>query len=205
MTLLVLVAFLFVLPQHSFAQRGGRGGGGGTGRTTTGGGNVPPEAPGIADFKKAVAMQATTLQSQEFHNVEQDMATGMTKLLEVQQQSSTLKDDREFQHKLDDALSTLRITQRDYDDFIATFNKVQKDGFKELQKKLKKADDDFNKPHLALTEYSKRDKLQRDHVSTLAIAIQGKLTEFQSTFADLGKQMAIPPKDDSAKQDPEKQ
>ena len=150
-------------------------------------------------------MQATTLQSQQFHNVEQDMANGLKKLQDIQQQSTAPKVEGEFLHQVDDTLATLRITQRDYDDFIATFNKVQKDGFKELQKKLKKADDDFNKPHLALTEYSKRDKLQRDHVSTLAIAIQGKLTEFQSTFADLGKQMAIPPKDDSAKQDPEKQ
>src|SRR5271154_5220370 len=84
MTILVLVAFLFVLPQHSLAQRGGRGGGGGTGRTTTGGGSVPPEAPGIADFKKAIAMQATTLQSQQFHNVEQDMANGLKKLQDIQ-------------------------------------------------------------------------------------------------------------------------
>lgn len=81
--------------------------------------------------------------------------------------------------------------------FLRTFSASQQSGLKHLTKKLSKADSDVSKQSKALAKELERSEIDSKKTADVVQKLDKALTGFQAEQFDIGKEMGIPPAENS--------
>lgn len=190
LTVLALGIVLLFCSDQVWGQHGGHGGGG-RGGAPRGTGSSEPSNSNLQDFNHALAVQATPDQVSQFQALAKSteaarkqaqellmIASKANRMADFSQQTSALKD------ALEDAQGGTKY-------FVKGLSKSQKDGLKELTKKLEKADSEVAKHRKALDQQVGRAKTETTAVASTADKLEKALAEFQAQQLGLGKEMGI--------------
>jgi hypothetical protein len=188
-TVLALGIVLLFCSGQVWGQHGGHGGGRSGAPRGTGSGE--PNNSNLQDFNHALAVQATPDQVSQFQALAKSteaarkqaqelltIASKANRMADFSQQTSALKD------ALEDAQGGTKY-------FVKGLSKSQKDGLKELTKKLEKADSEVAKHRKALDQQVGRAKTETAAVASTADKLEKALAEFQAQQLSLGKEMGI--------------
>jgi len=205
---LMIGIVLLAGPTTVVAQRHGGGGGGGAPGT---GNNTRPiiclhDCPALREglsaeddlrnFRRAIAVQATTEQRAAFAKISQY----------TQEASDRLKDFHQSLEKisasvspaalaladrgtaLDQAMERVRASNQN---FLSSFSDAQKSGLKEITNKLAKEDSDLDKEIKTLDQAVQMPKPDSAQLAASAASLDKELASFQNEQLALGREMGI--------------
>ena len=179
--LLVLSLCSSVLLAQNKRQGGGSAASGeGSGAPKEGGDPVA-----MADFAKALSVQASDDQKEQFQALASETNTAHASALQLQNEiAKSSPTAAENAAKLQAAVEKSRTATHD---FIKDFTKPQKSGLKPQLQKLSKADGELEKAERELAPGN------HEQLASAAEKLQKALARFQSEQASLGEEMGIQP------------
>ena len=180
----VIVACLY-LPMALFGQYAGRHSGSNTG-SNQGKSTAPADDPDLADFKRAVAAEATDAQTAQFKDLIKYTQTALQKthVLRESAPDDVIKQATAAQDAIDEAQSQVR-------DFLRTFSDAQASALKKPTKKLSQSDAALTREAKKFAAQLNRIPPDPQHVQEAAVHLEQALTALQSDQAALGKEMGI--------------
>jgi hypothetical protein len=184
LALVALGLLLVASPEGLLAQHGGGG------RRGASGPSARTADPGLTDFKQALAVQATSDQTSHFEELVKQTDTARKLALEFSKVKERPSDETEWLRKSTALKDAVAETQSGNQEFLKSFSKSQKNGLKELAKKLEKADSEVGKQWKVL-EKQLADKSSSTEASGAADLLETALEELQSQQVGLGKEMGI--------------
>jgi len=173
------------------AQHGGHGGGGRRG--SPGAGSADTSDAGLADFNRALAVQATTDQISHFPQLTKSTEAARKLAQDCSGLSGKADSATEFSRRTAALKEAVEEAQGSNQDFVKSFTKSQKAGLKELTKKLEKADSEVGKLWKDLERQLGGAKAVTEAIALTADKLEKALEEFQSQQIELGKEMGITP------------
>jgi molecular chaperone GrpE (heat shock protein) len=173
------------------AQHGGHGGGGRGGPPGAGSGDTSDA--GLADFNRALAVQATSDQIFHFPQLTKSTETARKLAQDCSGLSGEADSATEFSRRTAALKEAVEEAQGSNQDFVKSFTKSQKAGLKELTKKLEKADSEVGKLWKDLEKQLGGAKAVTEGIALTADKLEKALEEFQSQQIELGKEMGITP------------
>ena len=188
---LILGPVLLACPVALFAQRHGGATAG------AGGGNISAithptgvdETDSLRDFHQVLALQGNSQQIAEFHRLLKNAEAAQAELQALQQQLRQEKADvpPALRDGLDQALENMRSETKKFQE---SFSAAQKSGFKDLTKRLAKADSDLDQEQKKLDQ-SLDAKAAGPEVATLAASLDKAILDFYNQELALGREMSI--------------
>lgn len=188
---LILGPVLLAYPLAATAQRHGGGstaaGGGGSISAITHPTGVD-ETDSLRDFHQVLAVQGTGQQIAEFHRLVKNAEAAQAELQALQQQLRE-KDRASAARReaLDQALDNMRSETKKFQE---SFSPAQKSGFKDLTKRLAKADSDLDQEQKKLDQ-SVDAKAPRPELATLAASLDKAILDFYNQELALAREMSI--------------
>lgn len=173
----------------ALGQHGGHGGGRG-GAPSAGGGSTAD--PNLRDFSHALAVQATPDQAQQFEVLAKNTELARKQAQELVQLASKAKNSVDFSQQTSALKDAVEDAQGGNKYFVKSFTKSQKDGLKEVTKKLDKADSEVGKQRKILDQQVEHPKADSDGLASTADKLEKALADFQEQQLSLGKEMGIP-------------
>ena len=190
---LAVAILVFVSASTLLAQHGGHGGGGGGRRGSPGAGSGDTSDASLADFNRALAVQATSDQVSHFPGLTKNTAAARNLAKDFSGMSGKADSATEFYRKTAALKEAVEEAQGSNQDFVKSFTKSQKAGLKELSKKLEKADSEVSKQWKELEKQVGGAKAVSEAIAGTADKLEKALEEFQSQQIELGKEMGITP------------
>jgi len=172
----------------AFAQRGGHGSGGRSGAPRAGGSTSDPN---LTDFNRALAVQATPDQATQFQTLAKGTEAARKQAQELQQLAAKANNSADFSQQTAALKDAVEDVQGGNKYFVKSFSKPQKEGLKELTKKLEKADSELDKQRKALDQRIEHPKGDSDGIAGTADRLEKALAEFLAQQLSLGKEMGI--------------
>lgn len=191
LTVLTLGIVLLFCSGQVWGQHGGHGGGG-RGGAPRGTGSGEPSNSNLQDFNHALAVQATPDQVSQFQALAKSTEAARKQAQELLQIAGKANSMANFSQQASALKDTLEDAQGGTKYFVKGLSKSQKDGLKELTKKLEKADSEVAKHRKALDQQVGRAKIETAAVASTADKLEKALAEFQAQQLSLGKEMGIP-------------
>jgi hypothetical protein len=188
---LAIGTLLLLSASTLLAQHGGHGGGGRRG--SPGAGSADTSDAGLADFNRALAMQATTDQISHFPQLTKSTEAARKLAQDCSGLSGKADSATEFSRRTAALKEAVEEAQGSNQDFVKSFTKSQKAGLKELTKKLEKADSEVGKLWKDLERQLGGAKAVTEAIALTADKLEKALEEFQSQQIELGKEMGITP------------
>jgi hypothetical protein len=188
---LAIGTLLLLSASTLLAQHGGHGGGGRRGSPGAGSGDTSDA--GLADFNRALAVQATTDQISHFAQLTKSTEAARKLAQDCSGQSGKADSATEFSRRTAALKEAVEEAQGSNQDFVKSFTKSQKAGLKELTKKLEKADSEVGKLWKDLERQLGGAKAVTEGIALTADKLEKALEEFQSQQIELGKEMGITP------------
>ena len=188
---LAIGTLLLLSASTLLAQHGGHGGGGRRG--SPGAGNADTSDAGLADFNRALAVQATTDQISHFPQLTKSTEVARKLAQDCSGLSGKADSATEFSRRTAALKEAVEEAQGSNQDFVKSFTKSQKAGLKELTKKLEKADSEVGKLWKDLERQLGGAKAVTEAIALTADKLEKALEEFQSQQIELGKEMGITP------------
>jgi hypothetical protein len=188
---LAIGTLLLLSASTLLAQHGGHGGGGRRGSPGAGSGDTSDA--GLADFNRALAVQATTDQISHFPQLTKSTEAARKLAQDCSGQSGKADSATEFSRRTAALKEAVEEAQGSNQDFVKSFTKSQKAGLKELTKKLEKADSEVGKLWKDLERQLGGAKAVTEAIALTADKLEKALEEFQSQQIELGKEMGITP------------
>jgi hypothetical protein len=195
---IVLGATLLICPSGAFAQHGG--GGGHMGGATAGGGGLSGGSgtgagvdtkDDLRTFHEIMAVQASKEQIAAYATVLQSTASAESALKALQEQAGKPNDpaslaglDKTFA----DAMEGARTLSKK---FLEGFSEPQKNGLKEVTKRLVKTDSEVGQQTKAVDQVVEANA-GGPQITTFAQNLERALTSFERAQVDLGEEMSIP-------------
>jgi hypothetical protein len=189
---LVVGTVLLVSASTLLAQHGGHGGGG-SHRGSPGAASGDTSDAGLADFNRALAVQATSDQISHFPQLARSTEAARSLAKGFSGMSGKADSVTEFYRKTAALKAAVEEAQGGNQDFVKSFTKSQKAGLKELTKKLEKADSEVTKQWKDLEKQVGGTKAVSEGMAGTADKLERALEEFQSQQIELGKEMGITP------------
>jgi len=188
---LAIGTLLLLSASTLLAQHGGPGGGGRRG--SPGAGSADTSDAGLADFNRALAVQATTDQISHFPQLTKSTEAARKLAQDCSGLSGKADSATEFSRRTAALKEAVEEAQGSNQDFVKSFTKSQKAGLKELTKKLEKADSEVGKLWKDLERQLGGAKAVTEAIALTADKLEKALEEFQSQQIELGKEMGITP------------
>ena len=156
---------------------------------------LPPNNSDIADFNRAVALQATPEQTARFQQLTKstEAARKQAQILSPHAESAGSSDSSRYAG-LSDAVEDARNNNLQ---FVRSFSSSQQSGLKTITKKLSKADSDVSKQSKTLTQELERSKMDSKRIASVVEKLDKALTGFQADQLDIGNAMGIQPEEHS--------
>ncbi len=173
----------------ALGQHGGHGGSGRGGAPSAGGGSTAD--PNLRDFSHALAVQATPDQASQFQTLAKSTEDARKQAQELLQLASKANNSVDFSQRTSALKDAVEDAQGGNKYFVKSFTKPQKDGLKELTKKLEKADSELGRQRKALDQRVENPKGDSDGLAATADKLEKALAEFQTQQLSLGKEMGI--------------
>ncbi len=189
---LVIGTVLLLSASTLLAQHGGHGGGGGR-RGSPGPASADTSDAGLADFNRALAVQATSDQISHFPELTKTTEAARSLAKDFSGRSGKADSVTEFYRKTAALKAAVEEAQGSNQDFVKSFTKSQKAGLKELTKKLEKADSEVTKQWKDLEKQLGGAKAVSEGIAGTADKLEKALEEFQTQQIALGKEMGITP------------
>ena len=186
---LAIGTLLLLSASTLLAQHGGHGGGGRRG--SPGAGSADTSDAGLADFNRALAVQATTDQISHFPQLTKSTEAARKLAQDCSGLSGKADSATEFSRRTAALKEAVEEAQGSNQDFVKSFTKSQKAGLKELTKKLEKADSEVGKLWKDLERQLGGAKAVTEAIALTADKLEKALEEFQSQQIELGKAMGI--------------
>jgi len=186
---LAIGTLLLLSASTLLAQHGGHGGGGRRG--SPGAGSADTSDAGLADFNRALAVQATTDQISHFPQLTKSTEAARKLAQDCSGLSGKADSATEFSRRTAALKEAVEEAQGSNQDFVKSFTKSQKAGLKELTKKLEKADSEVGKLWKDLERQLGGAKAVTEAIALTADKLEKALEEFQSQQIELGKEMGI--------------
>ena len=190
-TVLAIGTLLLLSASALLAQYGGHGGGGRRGSPRAGSGDTSDA--GLADFNRALAIQATSDQVSHFPGLTKSTETARKLAQDFSGLSGKADSATDFSRRTTALKEAVEEAQGSNQDFVKSFTKSQKAGLKELTKKLEKADSEVAKQWKDLEKQLGGAKAVSEGIAGTADKLEKALEEFQSQQIELGKEMGITP------------
>jgi hypothetical protein len=190
---LAIGTWLLLSASTLLAQHGGHGGGGRRGSPGAGAGSADTSDAGLADFNRALAVQATTDQISHFPQLTKSTEAARKLAQDCSGLSGKADSATEFSRRTAALKEAVEEAQGSNQDFVKSFTKSQKAGLKELTKKLEKADSEVGKLWKDLERQLGGAKAVTEAIALTADKLEKALEEFQSQQIELGKEMGITP------------
>jgi chromosome segregation ATPase len=188
---LVVGTVLLLSASTLLAQHGGHGGGGRRGSPGAASGDTSDA--GLADFNRALAVQATSDQTSHFPELAKSSEAARNLARNLSGMNGKADSVTEFYRKTAALKAAVEEAQGSNQDFVKSFTKSQKAGLKELTKKLEKADSELTKQWKDLEKQLGGAKAVSEGMAGTADKLEKALEEFQSQQRELGKEMGITP------------
>jgi len=188
---LAIGTLLLLSASTLLAQHGEHGGGGRRG--SPGAGSADTSDAGLADFNRALAVQATTDQISHFPQLTKSTEAARKLAQDCSGLSGKADSATEFSRRTAALKEAVEEAQGSNQDFVKSFTKSQKAGLKELTKKLEKADSEVGKVWKDLERQLGGAKAVTEAIALTADKLEKALEEFQSQQIELGKEMGITP------------
>jgi len=134
---LLAIGTLLLLSATLLAQHGGHGGGGGR-RGAPGAASGDTSDAGLADFNRALAVQATSDQVSHFPGLTKNTEAARNLAKDFSGMSGKADSSNDFFHRTAALKEAVEEAQGSNQDFVKSFTKSQKAGLKELTKKLRR-------------------------------------------------------------------
>ncbi len=189
--MLVAGTVLLLSASTLLAQHGGHGGGGRRGSPGAASGDTSDAS--LADFNRALAVQATSDQISHFPELAKSTEAARNLAKDFSGMSGKADSVTEFYRKTAALKAAVEEAQGSNQDFVKSFTKSQKAGLKELTKKLEKADSEVTKQWKDLEKQVGGTKAVSEGMAGTADKLEKALEEFQSQQIELGKEMGITP------------
>ncbi len=186
---LAIGTLLLLSASTLLAQHGGHGGGGRRG--SPGAGSADTSDAGLADFNRALAVQATTDQISHFPQLTKSTEAARKLAQDCSGLSGKADSATEFSRRTAALKEAVEEAQGSNQDFVKSFTKSQKAGLKELTKKLEKADSEVGKLWKDLERQIGGAKAVTEAIALTADKLEKALEEFQSQEIEVGKEMGI--------------
>jgi len=186
------IGTLLLLSTSLLAQHGGHGGGGGRGGAPRAGAADTSDAS-LADFNRALAVQATSDQASHFPELSKSTENARKLAQDLAGPGAKADSATDFARKNAALKAAVEDAQGSNQDFVKSFTKSQKAGLKELTKKLEKADSEVTKSWKDLEKQLGGAKANSEVIAGTADKLEKALEEFQSQQVELGKEMGITP------------
>ena len=186
---LAIGTLLLLSASTLLAQHGGHGGGGRRG--SPGAGSADTSDAGLADFNRALAVQATTDQISHFPQLTKSTEAARKLAQDCSGLRGKADSATEFSRRTAALREAVEEAQGSNQDFVKSFTKSQKAGLKELTKKLEKADSEVGKLWKDLERQLGGAKAVTEAIALTADKLEKALEEFQSQQIELGKEMGI--------------
>jgi len=186
---LAIGTLLLLSASTLLAQHGEHGGGGRRG--SPGAGSADTSDAGLADFNRALAVQATTDQISHFPQLTKSTEAARKLAQDCSGLSGKADSATEFSRRTAALKEAVEEAQGSNQDFVKSFTKSQKAGLKELTKKLEKADSEVGKLWKDLERQLGGAKAVTEAIALTADKLEKALEEFQSQQIELGKEMGI--------------
>jgi hypothetical protein len=190
---LAIGTWLLLSASTLLAQHSGHGGGGRRGAPGAGAGSADTSDAGLADFNRALAVQATTDQISHFPQLTKSTEAARKLAQDCSGLSGKADSATEFSRRTAALKEAVEEAQGSNQDFVKSFTKSQKAGLKELTKKLEKADAEVGKLWKDLERQLGGAKAVTEAIALTADKLEKALQEFQSQQIELGKEMGITP------------
>ena len=188
---LALATLMVVSASTLQAQHGGHGGGSRGGAPRAGAADTSDAS--LADFNRALAVQATSDQASHFPALTKNTEAARNLAKEFSGMGGKGGGATEFYRKTVALKEAVEDAQGSNQDFVKSFTKSQKAGLKELTKKLEKADSEVTKQWNELEKQLGGAKSVSEAIAGTADKLEKALEEFQSQQVELGKEMGITP------------
>jgi hypothetical protein len=190
LAVLSLGIVLLFCSNHALGQHGGHGGGG-RGGAPRGAGSSETSNSNLQDFNRALAVQATPDQVSQFQALAKSTEAARKQAQELLQIASKANSMANFSQQTSALKDVLEDAQGGAKYFVKGLSKSQKDGLKELTKKLEKADSEVAKHRKVLDQQVGRAKTESAAIASTADKLEKALAEFQAQQLSLGKEMGI--------------
>jgi hypothetical protein len=190
--LLAIGTLLLLSATTLLAQHGGHGGGGGR-RGAPGAASGDTSDAGLADFNRALAVQATSDQVSHFPGLTKNTEAARNLAKDFSGMSGKADSSNDFFHRTAALKEAVEEAQGSNQDFVKSFTKSQKAGLKELTKKLEKADSEVTRQWKDLEKQVGGAKAVSEGMAGAADKLEKALEEFQTQQIELGKEMGITP------------
>lgn len=188
---LAIGTLLLLSASTLLAQHGGHGGGGRRGSPGAASGDTSDAS--LADFNRALAVQATSDQISHFPELAKSTEAARNLAKDFSGMSGKADSVTEFYRQTAALKAAVEEAQGSNQDFVKSFTKSQKAGLKELTKKLEKADSEVTKQWKDLEKQVGGTKAVSEGMAGTADKLEKALEEFQSQQIELGKEMGITP------------
>ena len=192
----VILAALLVAPVAGFAQHGGGGGGGhgiGGGGGLSGGGRPSgvDAKDDLKDFHHAMAVQATPDQSAAYIAMIAGTEDASKKLHELAEQSSHPEKAAGLLQQATVVSQALDKARDENKKFVDGFSKPQKNGLKDLTKRIEKADSELAEQTRSLPGKNADGAIDGKLVNASAENVDKALTNFYNLQLSLGREMGV--------------
>src|ERR1700682_4003194 len=178
-TVLAIGTLLLLSASTLLAQHGGHGGGGGR-RGSPGTGSGDTSDAGLADFNRALAVQANSDQISHFPQLTKSTEAARKLAQDFSGMSGKAGSATEFSRRTAALKEAVEEAQGSNQDFVKSFTKSQKAGLKELTKKLEKADSEAGKLWKDLERQFGGAQAVTEAIAVTAGKLEKALEEFQS-------------------------
>jgi|HubBroStandDraft_6_1064221.scaffolds.fasta_scaffold1037191_1 hypothetical protein len=184
------LGMILLFSSHAMlAQHGGHGGGRGGAPRSTGTGDTSDK--NLQDFNHAMAVQATPDQVSQFQALAKSTESARKQAQELLQLAAKANRSADLSQQTAALKDAVEDAQGGNKYFVKSFSKPQKDGLKELTKKLEKADSEVGRQRKALDQRLEHSKGESDAMASTADKLEKALAEFQAQQLNLGKEMGI--------------
>ena len=181
------LVLLTLLPSATAQHSGRRGTSSGAGT-----GTASPDGADLDTFKRAIAVQATEVQTEPFHTMSKSTETAKLQAHALAQQAAASGDSVELTHKATALQNAVVQLQADYQAFRRSLSDAQEAGLKEQLKKLSKADAAVAKAEKALEQELEHVPVNAAKLPGAGGSLEKALDAFQAEQVNIGKQMGIP-------------
>jgi len=199
LTRLIFGAILLVSPFGLMAQHhGGRGGNASGSRGPSG----ISDKDDLKDFKRAIALQATPDQMQQFRQLSLAVEAAEKQTHDVLQfaSNSSAADSSQLSRYADPLTDAVDDAESANEKFLKSFSAAQKSGLKNTTKKLEKTSSEIAKQSKALSENLGRAKADNKQIASTAEKLEKSINELREEHLAVGNEMGI--QDETATTDP---
>ena len=186
---LVFGTILLLASHGLMAQRGRHAGARGNGQP--GNPNASSETDEMKDFERGFALQATPDQTSQFQVLSKNTEDAKKQAHDFQHMIETGAKPPEFTDPVDDLKDAVQQAHDGSKEFVEKLSGPQKSGFKNLTKKLAKANSDVARQTAALNQELGRPKADNQKIAAAAENLESALTNLRVEQLDLGKAMGI--------------